>query len=129
MEVRQVISPQEGKVTPARDHPGPRPCASPKETSPEGRPPVPQRVDPILRAPDVHEMARHIAEVLNEAMRSLKFSLSFEPAGDGESITIRVVDGDGRLIRTIPLSEFLSLARRLTDGTWNSGFLADKVIR
>lgn len=129
MEVRQVLSPQEGKVTPVRDHPGPRPYASPKEVAPEGNPLVPQRVGPILRTPDVHEIARHIAEVLNEAMRSLKFSLSFEPAGDGESITIRVVDGDGRLIRTIPLSEFLALARRLTASTWNSGFLADQVVR
>jgi uncharacterized FlaG/YvyC family protein len=133
MEVRHIPLTFENRVPLPKEEPPARPSASPEEKAApsenqNGRSPVTERVEATLGSADIHEMAEHIAEVINEAMRALDFSLNFEPDFEEGQVTIRVMDGEGNLIRRIPLSEFHALQSKLSAGNLDGGFLTHKVV-
>jgi len=130
MDVKHIPFVQESRVFVPKEEPPPRPSVSKQEKpSPsEGPPPSPDRVGGVLGAADIHEMAEHIAEIINEAMRVLEFSLNFEPDYEDGDVTIKVLDGEGKLIRQIPLTEFHTLKSRLSAGDLEGGILTNQVI-
>lgn len=130
MEVRETALVQENRFfVPKEDQP-PRASVSKEEraSAAEGPPPSPDRVGATLGPADVHEMAEHISEIINEAMRALNFSLNFEPDFKSGEVTIRVMDEEGKLVRQIPLSEFYSLRDKLSSGALEGGILTHQVV-
>jgi uncharacterized FlaG/YvyC family protein len=128
MEFRQIPPVGENRVMVSREEPPPRPAVSPQERPSEGTPQRPEQVGAVPGTPDIHEFAEQLAEILNEAMRNLQFSINFEPDREEGIVTIKVIDGEGRLIRTIPLSKLLSISRRLVAGAVENGILLDRAI-
>jgi uncharacterized FlaG/YvyC family protein len=130
MDVRQIPPVQETRVIVPKEDPPARPSVSKegKPSSTEGPPPAPDRVGATLGAADTHELAEHIAEIINEAMRALQFSLNFEPDYEDGDIRIKVLDGEGNLIRQIPLYEFQGLKDKLSTGNVEGGILTNQVV-
>jgi uncharacterized FlaG/YvyC family protein len=130
MEVRQIPIIQESRSFVLKDDLPVRPSVSKEEkaSSSEGASPSPERVGGMSGAADVHEMAEHIAEIINEAMRALNFSLNFEPDYENGDVTIRVLDAEGKLVRQIPLTEFDTLQNKLSAGTFEGGFLTNQIV-
>ena len=130
MELRQIAPVGDGnRVVVAREELPPRPAVSPQERPSEGTPQGPEKVGAVPGVPDIHEFAEQLAEILNEAMRNLHFSINFEPDTEEGIVTIKVIDGEGKLIRTIPLSKLLSISRKMVAGALEKGILVDQIIR
>lgn len=53
---------------------------------------------------------RQLAENLNQFMRSIDYHLQFIPDREAGIVIIKVLDGDGKLIRQIPPEAILSLS-------------------
>jgi flagellar protein FlaG len=80
-----------------------------------------QWVRPAERVSDVQNSREHIARALNEALQSMKFSLQFVVNAD--RLSIRVLDGDGEVVREIPPEEVQNMQQRLLEMV---GVLFDK---
>ncbi|MCX8117536.1 MAG: flagellar protein FlaG [Desulfobacterota bacterium] len=59
------------------------------------------------------ENIRQVAENLNEFMRSIDYNLQFIPDRESGIVIIKVLDGNGKVIRQIPPEAILSLSARI----------------
>lgn len=59
------------------------------------------------------EIVQQLAENLNQIMRSINYNLQFIPDREAGVVIIKVLDGNGKLIRQIPPEAFLSLSSRI----------------
>lgn len=59
------------------------------------------------------ESIKQLAENLNQFMKNLDYNLQFIPDREAGIVIIKVLDGNGKLIRQIPPEAFLSLSSRI----------------
>jgi len=75
----------------------------------------------VEKIPEVSEEAiRRLTENINQMLKDMSFSLQFVPNREAGQVVIKVLDGDGKLIRQIPPEEIASLSSNLGEGV---GFL------
>ncbi len=129
MELRQISPLKEWSLQANREEPRSKPVDPPQGKPMEGTPPAPDRVGAASGAADVHEFARHMAEILNQAMKDLRFSVSFHPDAESGVVIVRVLDANGELIRVVPLEEFAAMNRRLAMGALENGLLTSQLVR
>jgi uncharacterized FlaG/YvyC family protein len=77
---------------------------------------------PPPEIPKVHvqnneEAAKALAEHMNSFMQSMRYSLQFVVDRDNNQVIIKVLDGEGNLVRQIPPEALAELSRRSGDGT------------
>lgn len=106
IEARPVPLREEGKaqVAPAT---GQEPATSDVEET--------QWVRPMERGADLEAFTEHLAQAVNEALRSMKYSLQFVVEAKDEDVTVRVLDSEGEVVREIPPEEIRNLQRRLLE--------------
>jgi flagellar protein FlaG len=59
------------------------------------------------------ESVRQLVENLNQFMRSIDYNLQFVPDQEAGIVVIKVLDGNGKVIRQIPPEAILSLSSRI----------------
>jgi uncharacterized FlaG/YvyC family protein len=62
------------------------------------------------------ETIRKLTENINQVLKSMSFSLQFVPGREGGQVIIKVLDGDGNLIRQIPPEAVTTLSSNVGDG-------------
>lgn len=72
-------------------------------------------VRPMERSADLQAFTEHLAEAVNEALRNMKYSLQFVVEAKDRSLTVRVLDSEGEVIREIPPEEIRSMQQRLLE--------------
>jgi uncharacterized FlaG/YvyC family protein len=99
----------------------PPPAAVPKaldklEPAKEGEKPVsPPPELPKVNVQANEETAKALAEHINTFMRSMRYSLQFEMDKENGRVIIKVMDGEGNLIRRIPPEAMTALSSRIGD--------------
>ena len=72
---------------------------------------------PVKKIPAVNEETiRKLAENINQILKAMSFSLQFIPGREAGQIIIKILDGDGKLIRQIPPEEIVSLSSNIGEG-------------
>jgi uncharacterized FlaG/YvyC family protein len=77
---------------------------------------------PPPEIPKVHvqnneEAAKALAEHMNSFMQSMRYSLQFVVDRQNNQVIIKVLDGEGKLVRQIPPEALAELSRKSGDGT------------
>jgi len=99
----------------------PPPAAVPKvldklEPAKEGEKPVsPPPEIPKVNVQANEETAKALAEHINTFMRSMRYSLQFVMDKQNGRVIIKVLDGEGNLIRRIPPEAMTELSHKIGD--------------
>ena len=113
MDVRAISVAPELRAVPLRDD-GRVLSGRPEEGQPVERDVSPaQRVRPADKGGDVQDSSEELARAVNEALQSMKFSLQF--VVDADRLSVRVLDGEGEVVREIPPEEIRNMQQRLHD--------------
>jgi uncharacterized FlaG/YvyC family protein len=123
MDVRAVTAAPELRPPPLPDESRHFATKTAGEGPPEKDIPLTQWVSPSQERNDIREFTKHLAEIVNEAMQDMKFSLQFVVDNKTEEITVKVLDGKGQLVRQIPSDEIQQMRKRLAE---MAGLLFDK---
>jgi uncharacterized FlaG/YvyC family protein len=62
---------------------------------------------------DIHALA----EKMNQSLQDMRYSLQFVPDMESGQVVIKVLDGDGKIIRRIPPEFMAQLAAKVGDST------------
>lgn len=114
MDPRPVAIKEEAKTHP------PLPSG---QMPPEGDVKEDEWVKPVDDSQDIRAFTEHLAEAVNEALKNMKYSLEFVVEQKEKSLTVRILDSEGEVIREIPPEEIRNLQRRLLE---MMGVLFDK---
>lgn len=117
MDVRPIsgVSMMEARPLPLRDEGRPQVAAA------SGQGPAvedlrdEQVVKPVEGTSDIQAFTEHLAEAVNEALKNMRYSLQFVVEAKDKSLTVRVLDSEGEVIREIPPEEIRNLQRRLLE--------------
>lgn len=116
MDVRPISSPaMEARPVPVRDE------AKVQVAPAAGQGPAAedlkeeQVVRPVEGPSDIQAFTEHLAEAVNEALKNMRYSLQFVVEAKDKSLTVRVLDSEGEVIREIPPEEIRNLQKRLLE--------------
>ena len=99
----------------------PPPAAVPKildklEPAKEGEKPAPPPPEiPKVNVQANEETAKALAEHINTFMRNMSYSLQFVMDKQNGQVIIKVLDGEGNLIRRIPPEAMMALSHKIGD--------------
>ncbi len=106
MEVTEIKAKMASSIVPDTTQEAPKKAKKANTEKPEAR--------PADRIPEAKEVAiRKLTEHINQMMKEMDFSLQFIPGGEGEQVVIKVLDGDGKVIRQIPPEELDTLSSNI----------------
>ncbi len=71
------------------------------------------------------EATRALTEHINEFLQTMNYSLKFIPEKDGKEIVIKVLDGQGNLVRRIPPDAMTALSEHLSE---DIGLIINKIL-
>ncbi len=74
-----------------------------------------QWVKPVDHSADIQAFSEHLAEAVNQALRSMRYSLQFVVNERGKDLTVRVLDSEGEVVREIPPEEIRKMQERLLE--------------
>lgn len=77
----------------------------------EAEPATAESIKEITIAQD--EVVKNLSESLNEFMKSVGYSLQFIPDREAGVVVIKVLDGEGRVVRQIPPEAVLALSSKI----------------
>ncbi len=98
----------------ARDYPERAPARPLKSKEIDARPVSGETIrENIARS---EEALRKVAEGINEFMRSENYSIQFIPHQDSGVVVVKVIDGEGNVVREIPPETMLALASQGEEG-------------
>jgi len=121
MDVRPISVAPELRSTPFRDD-GRTFSAQPTDGQPAEKDlGNVQWVRPTESSGEVQVFSEHLTKAVNEALQSMRFSLQF--VVDADRLSVRVLDGEGDVIREIPPEEIQNMQQRLLEMV---GVLFDK---
>jgi uncharacterized FlaG/YvyC family protein len=116
MEVRPVsVSSMEPKPVPAKEEGRAHPAALQGQMPPEADVKEDEWVKPVDGSEDIRAFTEHLAEAVNEALKNMRYSLEFVVEQKDRSLTVRVLDSEGEVIREIPPEEIRNLQKRLLE--------------
>jgi uncharacterized FlaG/YvyC family protein len=106
-------NPQRDPLPAAVPNPGDR--AAPAREGEKTASPPPEI--PKVHVQNNEEAAKALAEHMNSFMQSMRYSLQFIVDRDNNQVIIKVLDGEGNLVRQIPPEALAELSRKSGDGT------------
>jgi uncharacterized FlaG/YvyC family protein len=74
-----------------------------------------QWIAPVQTDSDVQEFTEQLAQVVNETLQAMEFSLKFVVDTKDQNLMIRVLDSEGKVIREIPPEEIQRIHKRLAE--------------
>ena len=97
----------------------PLPASTPRQTDKPDRPreegkPSPAEV-PKIDLPKSEETVQALTENINSFMKNMRYSIQFMLDKDHGRVVIKVVDGEGKLVRQIPPEAVVALSNRIGD--------------
>ena len=72
---------------------------------------------PKVSVQNNEEAAKALTEHMNSFMRSMRYSLQFVVDRQNDQVIIKVLDGEGNLVRQIPPEALAELSQKSGDGT------------
>jgi uncharacterized FlaG/YvyC family protein len=72
---------------------------------------------PKVQVQNNEEAAKALTEQLNTFMQNMRYSLQFVVDRQNNQVIIKVLDGEGNLVRQIPPEALAELSRKSGDGT------------
>ena len=72
---------------------------------------------PKVSVQNNEEAAKALTEHMNSFMRSMRYSLQFVVDRQNDQVIIKVLDGEGKLVRQIPPEALAELSQKSGDGT------------